>query len=99
MNGHTSPASPAPVPSGPTSPGTEKNTLNTQEVQHGDQSGNAEAQKLPIDSENRTNNKGKLQDQTNLLPFKQLMIVFVGLSCALFCKSFSHLILLLAEVG
>jgi hypothetical protein len=33
--------------------------------------------------------KVKLQDQTNLLPLKQLLIVFAGLSCALFCKS-SH---------
>lgn len=31
--------------------------------------------------------KGKfeLQDQTNLLPLKQVIIVFVGLSCSLFC--------------
>ena len=86
MNGHSSPASPASVPSGPTSPGTEKNTFNTQEVQHGDQSGNVEAQEPPIDSDNKANDKSKLQDQTNLLPFKQLMIVFVGLSCALFCE-------------
>ena len=28
----------------------------------------------------------KLQDQTNLLPVKQVLIVFAGLSCALFCK-------------
>lgn len=28
----------------------------------------------------------KLQDQTRLLPFKQLLVVSVGLSCALFCK-------------
>lgn len=33
----------------------------------------------------------KLQDQTNLLPFKQLIVVFVGLSCALFCKSWSSI--------
>ncbi|KAE9369700.1 putative tetracycline efflux protein [Stipitochalara longipes BDJ] len=30
--------------------------------------------------------KVKLQDQTNLLPLKQLLIVFAGLSCALFCS-------------
>jgi hypothetical protein len=30
--------------------------------------------------------KVKLQDQKNLLPLKQLLIVFAGLSCALFCK-------------
>jgi hypothetical protein len=33
------------------------------------------------------NDKAKLQDQTNLLPLKQLLIVFAGLSCALFCKT------------
>lgn len=31
--------------------------------------------------------KTTLQDQTNLLPVKQLLVVFVGLSCALFCES------------
>lgn len=30
--------------------------------------------------------KFALQDQTNLLPMKQVIIVFVGLSCALFCS-------------
>lgn len=34
-----------------------------------------------------TDEKVKLQDQTNLLPLKQLLIVFAGLSCALFCTS------------
>lgn len=29
--------------------------------------------------------KYALQDQTNLLPIKQVIVVFVGLSCALFC--------------
>jgi hypothetical protein len=28
----------------------------------------------------------KLQDQSNLLPMKQLIVVFAGLSCALFCE-------------
>ena len=32
----------------------------------------------------------KLQDQTNLLPVKQVLIVFAGLSCALFCKFGIH---------
>ncbi|OJJ45121.1 hypothetical protein ASPZODRAFT_18031 [Penicilliopsis zonata CBS 506.65] len=32
------------------------------------------------------NSNKKLQDQTNLLPVKQLLIVFTGLSCALFCS-------------
>jgi hypothetical protein len=31
-------------------------------------------------------NETKLQDQTNILPFKQLAIVFLGLACALFCE-------------
>jgi hypothetical protein len=43
----------------------------------------------PPDSHMATpeNEKTKLQDQTNILPFKQLIIVFLGLSCALFCES------------
>jgi hypothetical protein len=28
----------------------------------------------------------ELQDQTNLLPVKQVILVFVGLTCALFCS-------------
>jgi len=28
----------------------------------------------------------KLQDQTNLLPVRQVILVFVGLTCALFCS-------------
>lgn len=29
-----------------------------------------------------------LQDQSNLLPMRQLIVVFAGLSCALFCEFF-----------
>lgn len=29
-----------------------------------------------------------LQDQTNLLPMRQLLVVFSGLSAAMFCKAF-----------
>lgn len=32
------------------------------------------------------NDKHQLQDQTNLLPFKQVIVIFMGLSCALFCE-------------
>lgn len=35
------------------------------------------------------NEKTKLQDQTNILPFKQLAVVFLGLSSALFCEFLS----------
>lgn len=35
----------------------------------------------------------RLQDQTVLLPFKQLLVVFMGLSCALFCKTLHNLCL------
>ncbi|KAH8669069.1 putative tetracycline efflux protein [Xylariales sp. PMI_506] len=38
-----------------------------------------------LDPELPSDEKTKLQDQTNLLPFKQLIVVFLGLSCALFC--------------
>lgn len=30
--------------------------------------------------------KFELQDQTNLLPVKQIMLIFMGLNCALFCS-------------
>jgi hypothetical protein len=36
------------------------------------------------------NSRKKLEDQTNLLPRKQLIVVFSGLSCALFCQSRPH---------
>lgn len=55
------------------------------EADRGEKSGYAEAQQLPRD--NAVNEKNSLQDQTNLLPVKQVLIVFVGLSCALFCKN------------
>ncbi|KAL1410653.1 hypothetical protein Q8F55_004672 [Vanrija albida] len=32
------------------------------------------------------NDKYALQDQTNLLPWKQVAVIFVGLNCALFCS-------------
>lgn len=60
------------------------------EADRGDKSGHVEAQQLA--SDNAVNEKIKLQDQTNLLPVKQLLIVFVGLSCALFCKNLNNLL-------
>ena len=36
------------------------------------------------------NEKTHLHDQTNLLPMKQLIVVFVGLSCALFCELYLY---------
>lgn len=40
--------------------------------------------------ENDGKKKGKkeveLQDQTNLLPVRQLIFVFIGLTCAIFCS-------------
>lgn len=56
----------------------------TDEADRGDKAGHVEAQQLPDD--NAVNEKTQLQDQTNLLPVKQVLIVFVGLSCALFCE-------------
>jgi hypothetical protein len=78
MDGHSSP-----VPSRPTDTLEPHSPAN--EADHGDNSGHVEAQQLP--SNDTPNDKTKLQDQTNLLPVKQLLIVFVGLSCALFCKT------------
>lgn len=34
----------------------------------------------------RPKKKFELQDQTNLLPVKQIMLIFLGLNCALFCS-------------
>ncbi|KAJ5651367.1 uncharacterized protein N7484_005090 [Penicillium longicatenatum] len=76
MDGHS-----PPVPSRPTDTLEPHSPAN--EADHGDNPGHVEAQQLP--SNDTPNDKTKLQDQTNLLPVKQLLIVFVGLSCALFC--------------
>lgn len=66
------------------------------EADCGDKSGHVEAQQLA--SDNAVNEKIKLQDQTNLLPVKQLLIVFVGLSCALFCKNLNVLCITSADL-
>ena len=45
---------------------------------------------IVVDEKGRTKSKKKkeveLQDQTNLLPLRQVMLVFTGLTCALFCS-------------
>lgn len=41
----------------------------------------------PTEQMHPVDDKPKLQDQSNLLPMKQLIVVFAGLSCALFCQS------------
>lgn len=54
-------------------------------VETGDQLAAVEpASEAPVP---RVNDKHQLQDQTNLLPFKQVIVIFMGLSCALFCES------------
>lgn len=59
------------------------------QAKYGDNPGQVEANEPS--SETTGNEKSKIQDQTNLLPIKQLLIVFAGLSCALFCEFFSRL--------
>ncbi|KAJ5606312.1 hypothetical protein N7510_009093 [Penicillium lagena] len=54
------------------------------EIAKQDQPDQVEAKPPP--SAPSDNEKTKLQDQTNLLPMKQLLVVFAGLSCALFCS-------------
>ncbi|KAJ5729429.1 uncharacterized protein N7483_003937 [Penicillium malachiteum] len=81
MTGHSSPV---PGSSKPASTSTlDPHNLDVKETQNEDEPSQIEAQDTP--KEPIANEKGKLQDQTNLLPIKQLLIVFVGLSCALFC--------------
>lgn len=41
---------------------------------------------VPSPDVDKQNEKTMLQDQTNLLPFRQLILVFVGLGCAVFCE-------------
>ncbi|KAJ5641162.1 hypothetical protein N7528_000787 [Penicillium herquei] len=80
MTGHSSPA----PGSKPTSTSTlGQHNSDTKETHNEAEPSQIEAQNTP--QELIGNEKGKLQDQTNLLPIKQLLIVFVGLSCALFC--------------
>jgi hypothetical protein len=46
-----------------------------------------EEQAAKMGAEEVSNKKPpELQDQTNLLPVKQVILVFVGLTCALFCS-------------
>ena len=52
--------------------------------------GEQEETGAPLDHEQEKQSKKRkevvLQDQTNLLPVKQIILVMVGLSCALFCS-------------
>ncbi|KAJ5814831.1 hypothetical protein N7474_006608 [Penicillium riverlandense] len=77
MHEHSSQPPPRP-PAATEETQSEKNEVAKQEP------GQAEAQTPP--SAPTDNEKMKLQDQTNLLPMKQLLVVFAGLSCALFCS-------------
>jgi CRISPR/Cas system CMR subunit Cmr4 (Cas7 group RAMP superfamily) len=38
------------------------------------------------DEEDKEKKKVEVQDQTNLLPVRQIIFVFVGLTCAIFCS-------------
>ena len=65
------------------------NIVNTdeQDTKHEIESDVKDVKTQPPEPATSTSEKIKLQDQTNLLPLKQLLIVFAGLSCALFCES------------
>lgn len=72
-------------PSSSSSPPEKPSSAKINDAELPKQPGQLEAQSYP--EEPIVNDKTKLQDQTNLLPFKQVMVVFVGLSCALICRS------------
>lgn len=66
----------------------DNNNGSTHSDSENDNDNDLEAQQLSSDSGRSKDETHELQDQTNLLPFKQLLVVFGGLSCALFCMSF-----------
>jgi hypothetical protein len=45
-----------------------------------------EGSNTPVKRDRRKDAEAQLQDQTNLLPVKQVIFVFIGLTCALFCS-------------
>jgi hypothetical protein len=45
-----------------------------------------EGSDTPVKRDKRKDAEAQLQDQTNLLPVKQVIFVFIGLTCALFCS-------------
>ena len=65
----------------------EKDSRQSDEENQLGRNGSSEDTVAPIEEEKEgKKDKFELQDQTNLLPFKQLVLVFVGLSAALFCS-------------
>lgn len=48
--------------------------------------GGDEESKIGAEENSEKKKTPELQDQTNLLPVKQVILVFVGLTCALFCS-------------
>jgi hypothetical protein len=64
-------------------------TANIDEPSAEDIESSPAAGAIPPQGESDNSSK-KLEDQTNLLPRKQLIVVFSGLSCALFCQSRAH---------
>lgn len=60
-------------------------------------SGLSDQAQTPSPVDEKGDGRKTLQDQTNLLPFRQLILVFVGLGCAVFCEySDRNLVLLIA---
>ena len=58
----------------------EEKTIGVPRTQHEQEGKKSDAE------EKRRQKEAELQDQTSLLPFKQIVFVFMGLTCALFCS-------------
>jgi hypothetical protein len=68
----------------------ESDSNSSKQASHDDEKGKGEDVEAQVSEKpSPVNEKTNLQDQTNLLPLKQLLVVFAGCSCALFCKCFS----------
>ncbi|KAJ5223824.1 hypothetical protein N7468_008366 [Penicillium chermesinum] len=80
MDKHSSP--PPHSDRGGSSPAEAAPSVKVNIAEQHSEPGQLEAQSPPAEP---VNERTQLQDQTNLLPFKQVLVVFVGLSCALFC--------------
>lgn len=58
----------------------------SQTGQDNPESENPEEEAQTVSPRQSIDGRARLQDQSNLLPMKQLIVVFAGLSCALFCE-------------
>lgn len=76
----------------------EKGSKSSHEISHDDEGTVSNGVGAPLEKPTPTNESTKLQDQTNLLPLKQLLVVFAGCSCALFCECFIIASLVITDI-